>query len=366
MLKLFSFRFIVFLIILLSSIGCRQKKNKYVEFTIQENSNYSSTFTSKENDIKRIELKSESIYGSFTNIAVVDSFLICGNLRSPKLISLYSLNGDTLITEILKRGTALHEGLSVAGLYIQNNMFFQVYDITLGKLFKIDIYQAIKDTAYVPEKEANLTGYLKNLISPEIITDSLILATTYALDDNRYIYTDTKKVLKKVGNLPKITNGDLLIDPPATKFPNRAYIFKAIGIKHPVQNKAAVFYNKADRAEFYSNDTLVNIVIGQEKFGPKMQVTKLKEGYAVDEYEKSQFAYLSIAYTDEFIYCLYAGNRSGETCANRIIVFDWNGKFINELSLDRAVCKICIDPKRKILYCYENKENGIFSADLNL
>lgn len=362
--KISSYSLFFLFSIFLTYGGCRQKEKKYIEFRIKDNKSKHSAFKRDVINKKYITLNPERIYGLFTNIAVVDSVLICGNLRSPKLISLYSLNHDTLIREVIQRGTAEYEGLSVASLYVQNDTSIWTYDITLGKLFRINPFQAIKDTAYFPTRESILVGDLKNLVSPEIISDSLILATTYSLDDNRYLYTDTKKVLKKVGQLPDVINSELLADPPATKFPNKAYIFKAISVKHPLQNKVAVFYNKTDRAEFYSDNLLINIVTSQEEFGPKMEITKLKDGYSVDEYDKSQFAYLSIAYTEDFIYCLYAGSKGGETCADKILVFDWSGNFSKELCLDRAVCKICIDPKNKILYCYENRENGIFSASL--
>jgi len=347
-----SYHLITFLIFLIIASGCRPANNtRYIEFIIRDNNSNPAAFNSKSAHIKYITLMPENIYGLFTNIAVV-----------------YSLTADTLLTELIQRGTALHEGLSVGGLYIQNNTlsFIWVYDITLGKLFKINIQQAIKDTNYLPENEANLTGELKNLVSPEIVNDSLILATTYSIDDCRYFYTNTNKILKKAGTLPEVINSELLYDPPATKFPNKAYIFKATGIRHPSENKVAVFYNKTDRAEFYSNDSLIKIVTGQDTFGPKMQVTKLKTGFSIEEYDKTRFAYLSMAYTQDFIYGLCAGREAGETCSNRIVVFDWNGRFIYELSVDKAICKICIEPKRKILYCYENIEHGVFSIDLNL
>ncbi|MGC4128856.1 MAG: hypothetical protein QM564_04695 [Bergeyella sp.] len=137
-------------------------------------------------------MKPENIHGIFTEIAVVDSLLVCGNLRSEKLLNIYSLKSKKLLKEIIQRGTAKNEGLSSASLYIQNNNipFIYTYDITLGKLFKINL----KNTEI--EKEIHLTGDLKNLIFPSIINDSILLATTYASDDNRYFYANIQSLFK--------------------------------------------------------------------------------------------------------------------------------------------------------------------------
>lgn len=70
-------------------------------------------------------------------------------------------------------------------------------------------------------------------------------------------------------------------DHPNTKFPNKAFIFKAISIKHPTENKVAVFYNRADRTEFYLNDKLMKILHSQESFSPIMKVTKLEKGFSI-------------------------------------------------------------------------------------
>jgi hypothetical protein len=191
----------------------------------------------------------------------------------------------------------------------------------------------------------------------------LILATTYALEVCRYFYTDTKQIIRKIGKFPEVINEEKLENSPDSKIPNKAYIFKAFSIKNPTENKVAVFYNKADRAEFYANDKLTKIAETKEKFYPEMEITKLEKGFSVQDYDKTKYAYLSVTHDENYIYTLYSG--SAKTCSNRVFVFDWSGNFIEEIALNREVCKIYINPKTKILYCYEDKENGIFSANLD-
>lgn len=348
-------------------ISCSNENPKSLEFKIIDEAPFASTFETSESSADKVALHPINIHGIFTDIIAEDDLLICGNLRDPKLINLYSSKSGKLLNEIIIRGTGPNEGLSIAKLSVGSNStpFIWAYDITLSKFFKISKDSLISSKNYIPEQEFILGKELKNIISPNFINDSLIMATTFSFDDSRYLYANTEKIIKKVGTLPDVTNSDMLLDRPNTKFPNKAFIFKAISIKHPTENKVAVFYNRADRAEFYANDKLIKILHSKENFGPIMTVTKLERGFSIEENEKNKYAYLSIATNKKYIYALYSGNYEGKTTSNKILIFNWDGKFIKEVILDREVSKINIDSKNSILYCYDGKEAKIFSATLN-
>ena len=351
---------ITFLTLSIFTISCKKNNLKAFEFKIKNDINKDEKFKIKTGDVELMSLKSEKIFGLFTEIAVVDSLLICGNLRSPKLVNVYSLNSGNLLNELIGRGESESEGLSVSSIYTNKN-FIWIYDITLSRFFKIN--PSIKKGDSLATSKIGLSKILKNSFSPSVINDSLFFATTYSMDNYRYLYASPKKILKQVGKLPEVENTEYLTDIPKTKFPNKAYIFKAKSIKHPSENKIAILYNKADRIELYSNDKLIKIVQNKDSFNTIMQVTKNAEGgYSVEDSEKTKYAYLSTSSTEKYIYALYSG--SNDTSSNRVLVFDWNGQFIKELSLDRKVCKIFVNPKNNILYCYEIEANGIYSTQL--
>lgn len=360
-----------FVIIILLSNSCDKNigDSRTIEFAINEKEKIVEV--PKINNIKqRLVLNPVKVNGLFIDFIVQDNFLISGNLFDPKLINLYSVKSGKLLNKMISRGAKADEGLSVANLIIEHNTKSKpkiwVYDITLSKLFKIDVEAALKDTVYQPEQQFRLGSELKNIVSPNVINDSLLLATTYSLDDSRYIYATPNEIIKKVGKLPEVIDNDWLLDRPNSKFPNKAFIFKAISVKHATNNKVAVFYSKTDRVEFYNNDQLVRTVVGQDGFGPIMKVTKLNNGFAVEETDKTRHAYLSVAYTKDYIYSLYSGGDEWKTTSDRILVFNWEGEFIRDIFLDRSVSRISIDSKQNILYCYDDKEKGIFSTRLNL
>lgn len=356
-------KIIAFIIVSFSIISCNENNKKNVEFKIDNSKSEISEFNISNNKPKEYFLKPEKITGIFTDIIVNDSLLICGNLYAPKLVNIYSLNSGKLLNETAHRGTDSNQGLSASNFYIQNN-FLWIYDITLGKLFKTDFSKVIKDSAFVPRKEMLLKGILKNMVSPQIINDSLILTTSYSTDDCRYFYSDGSKILKKVGKLPEVINDKKLTNIPNTKIPNKAYIFKAFSIKSPTENKVAVFYNKTDRVEFYVNDKLYKVLNSTNNFNPEVQSMRFNEGYAVQDSENTKYAYLSVAYDKSNIYALYAGDDGSKTSSNTILIFDWLGNFVNKISLDRKVCKITFEPTKRILYCYDDLMQTIFSTKL--
>lgn len=357
----------LFLLIFVISISCNENKPKNIEFKIGHNNVKTSEFNISRLQITRKILKPENISGIFTDIIVKDSLLICGNLYDPKLLNIYSVESKKLLNQIIKRGTSSNEGLSASNFYFQNDTnetTLWVYDITLGKLFKTSFLNDIKDSAFVAKKEILLKGTLKNMVSPQIINDSLILATSYSLDDCRYFYSDGKNILRKVGKLPNVINSKKLTNIPNAKIPNKAYIFKALAVKNPIQNKIAVFYNKTDRAEFFANDRLIKILNSTNDFNPEIRVKKINDGYVVQDSDKTKYSYLSIAFDKDCIYALYAGNKDSTTSSNTILVFDWLGNVIKKISLDRKICKITLEPNRKILFCYDELSEGIFSTQL--
>lgn len=344
-------------------ISCTNKKNS-IEFNIDD---FQKTFTFNSTKAKRIILTPEKVHGNFTSFIVKDSLLLAGSSYGDKLLNIYSLNTGKLINKIISRGTSSQEGLSVGSLYFQDDSEYSLwlYDITFKKLFKINLLDVItKSPNYIPEQEIKLSADLKNMIYPKIINDSTIIATTYASEDFRYFYTDGKKIIKKIGNLPIISNDEKLINDSNSKIPNKTIIFKAFAVKHPLQNKIAVFYNKTDRIEFYNNDKLTKIIQSKDSFNPIMKISEHEGEYSVEDSEDTRFAYLSLTYNNTYIFALYSGKANWQTTSNRIYVFDWNGNFVHQFILDKYISDIFLDSKNNTLYCYGFTTKEIFSTKL--
>lgn len=362
-------RLISVVILYIATISCNENYPKNIEFRIDDSRSKIFEFNIAQISTQTNILKSENISGIFTEIAIQDSLLICGNLYDPKLVSIYSLKEGSVLKSIINRGTSTNEGLSASNFSFQNktgNSSFWIYDITLGKIFKTNLSKEtkVKDSIFTSEKEMLLKGSLKNMIAPKIINDSLILATTYSLDDCRYFYSDGLKILKKVGKLPNVVNDKELKNISNSKIPNKANIFKAFIVRSLTENKIAVFYNKADRVEFYDNNKLFKIWSSTNGFNPTVEVSKLKDGYIVQDTDDTKYAYLSITSDKNYIYALYAGNENLKTTSNTILVFDWSGKIIKKILLDRKVCKITLEPIKRFLYCYDDLTKNIFSTKL--
>src|SRR5690606_5962460 len=271
---MYRFAVILFPLMLLLAIwGCTDRSYNAVTFFVQPDQSIPAEDISGGNIVEQIKLTSTGISGSFTSFVVSDSVLYCGNLRAPKLLSVYNLKTGKLLNDLIERGPDSTQGLSVESLYLKKGKLW-VHDITGSKLFTI--------------KEERL------------------VATTFTHQDCRYIYASLDNTVRKAGSLPEVKNPKKLKDPPDTKVPNITYAFKAKLAKHPSNGKTALFYSKTDRAEFYSGDSIRKVITGPDGFGPRMRVEKLRGGYSVNDDEKIQYAYISISPSEEGVYCLYA------------------------------------------------------------
>lgn len=347
--------------LLLAIWGCTDRSYNAVTFFVQPDQSIPAEDISGGNIVEQIKLTSTGISGSFTSFVVSDSVLYCGNLRAPKLLSVYNLKTGKLLNDLIERGPDSTQGLSVESLYLKKGKLW-VHDITGSKLFAIK-EERLGAAGAVPET-IFLNNALKNMISPIAIDDTTFVATTFTHQDCRYIYASLDNTVRKAGSLPEVKNPKKLKDPPDTKVPNITYAFKAKLAKHPSNGKTALFYSKTDRAEFYSGDSIRKVITGPDGFGPRMRVEKLRGGYSVNDDEKIQYAYISISPSEEGVYCLYAGNTSDKEYGKRIFFFDWNGKLQKTLLLDRPAAGIFFDAQNKTIYCYSDTDNTIYSGKI--
>jgi hypothetical protein len=114
--------------------------------------------------------------------------------------------------------------------------------------------------------------------------------------------------------------------------------------------------------QFASRIDLVDLSSGHQTIatGPEA----VKASYRIDEKtgrffwkEDNQHAYLAITADETFIYALFCGQHdnqrgSNDLVANRIHVFDWSGRFIESLAVDRPIFTLGISDSSDILYAW--------------
>ena len=90
----------------------------------------------------------------------------------------------------------------------------------------------------------------------------------------------------------------------------------------------------------------------------------------IDQRQEIKFHFLSITADTQYIYALYVGEitniKSGFPYGRFIYVFDWNGKFVRKLHLDKEASHIGIDAKNKVLLIKDDNTDEIYKYNLNI
>lgn len=347
-------------------LSCKQnmegaKQESTYDAEITHNITYSS-FKQKHD----IALTETGINGFFGNITQIDTFLICPNYRSPIVLQVYNINTHKLIHQFITRGELKGQCLSVAGILPIDKTKFWLYDITLGKLLKIDIIKALSDTVYWGDEEIILTDSTKNVKSPYIIGDGVFSACTYTRDDCRFItFNKNSTILGTHGRLPS-RNSKWPDENKVSKFNILASIYTANIVKHPTSDIIVAAYNKTDRIEIYKKGTLKKVLRGPDQFDPAIRFTKEANEIVAVETEKTRFSYTSICASNSFFYCLYSGTDRYNTCTKKILVFDWDGNPVKTLEFDRPICYFTVSENegKTLIYVLEKDSGTIFFSYL--
>lgn len=336
-------------ILMLSSImlhSCKEKKSLANKENDTEGELTIKVNLASFQDKRKISFSETRINGFYSSIKVVDTFLVCGDYRSPEVINIYGSTSGQLLRRFIKRGEQLGQCLSAANIIPVKGSLFWIYDITGGKMLLIDILKALSDTSYQCSKEIILSEATRKAKSPCFVNDSLFAATTYTRDDCRYMLFNTRtEIVSVVGKLPapdeswpKSSQGG--------KFNMLASVYTAGLVHNPESGITVAVYNKTDRIEVYAGNSLKKVIRGPDLFDPVMDFVTEGNEVMANESHATRFSYSAISGSNKYFYCLYSGEANFNACSSRILVFDWDGNPVRILELDRPVCFFSVSETR--------------------
>lgn len=124
----------------------------------------------------------------------------------------------------------------------------------------------------------------------------------------------------------------------------------------PGRAQVVALTRHADRLEFYDLDRDSSwIVSGPDGFGPRFTLGLDPDMPAFSTDLDLRFGYIDAAPTADYLIALYSGKtrreaRGQANFGQRIRVFDWEGKLVGEVGLERPVIGIGVDEERDVLY----------------
>ncbi|TCC96561.1 BF3164 family lipoprotein [Pedobacter hiemivivus] len=272
----------------------------------------------------------------------------------------YGLNSGSVIRKYIPqgRGKGAALGSLSAGLY-KNELW--MYDISLSKI----IFSAIETKSFTADTSAAYRefAFSRDYYNIQFLDDSTVIAngnyqTPKKLQELNFY---SGKILADYGILEGVPK-----DIPfyAWKRYNEAFM----ELKS-TNDKVVLAHRLSDQIEVFDLKSHKSITVkGPENYKAEFLPMQSHDGKdLITHNEKSRYSFTQVMSTDKFIYVLHSGNNiSGQNIdyAKSIFVYDWYGKPIKRVNLDRYVTGFTISDDDKSLYAYDVISKYIVTAKI--
>ncbi|WP_420400760.1 BF3164 family lipoprotein [Flagellimonas sp.] len=348
----------VFLALLVTSFflhGCRDDKIVLLNSNIESYSNFQKYQKISFDDV--VKFNNGFPYG----MHLIDSTLIIFNATGKNSSFFYnlSLNDKVLGKGYLKGGRGAGKALGCISNGIIDNRWLWAYDITLKKILVTDIKKSNDSLAKV------FTEYPvdKPLYMVEFL-DTLSYFGVGDVDSDKKIQRFDLKSTKLIGEFGEFHN--IKNDTPLSliKSVYESYIFS-----QPGGNKLALAYRFTDVLEIYESETHQgNAIMGPEGFEPVYHKAMTNYGHAMGRTAKTRYAFVGGATTKKHIYLLFSGKLEKDENSHHaeyIFVYDWSGKPIKKMMLDREILCFTVSPDDRELFAYDYNSGFILKSIIN-
>ncbi len=332
------------LLILCMATACRQ--NEFAEYD-KANAPVTSTVTLSgfpaEDSLKPLPT-GLNFAGTVDEMDIIDSILVVSVYKDSLLLKLIGTGSHKLLTSIIPKGKQDNAALNITDIIATDSPhIFWAFDVTLARFLRINTAKALAGAhPYLPDSSFSIRPPLKGIKSPVWSGNGLYAACSYFEEDCRMLHFNTASaIVSKSGILPPALYS--WPDPnPDSTFGIAASAYPATLKKHPGQNKYLVAYSSICRLEIFSDDTLFKVIKGPGNFVPDYNFIKDHGIYLPNLKEETQFAFTRSKVTKDHIFLLYSGNDHFNTCGNKLLVFDWQGRPVKKLLLPSDACNFSV------------------------
>lgn len=310
-----------------------------------------------------IELEDESQYSRVWKLYCFDNKLVAYDVDHSYLFSITDLNKKEIVTKFGKIGQGPDE---ILGTVTSTSMFsknaFSFFEPNKSVLYMVNFEDI---TSPVQTEVLSVKG-IDVIMTLTPLSSNLFIATGI-FERGRYLLLDkTAKVISYNFDYPTLPNegtfthahkamafqGDLGVRPDGERFFSACEdneVFEIIEITS--QNELnMIFKFHGELGDYKSDGDGINSISA-----------------AISKFSKTKF--IDSYCTQNYIYLLYS-NRAIENkinnpyLADRVLVFDWDGKPVKILNLDAEVNSIAVDEIDQYLYAYCEDIEQIIRFDL--
>lgn len=300
---------------------------------------------------------------SSSAIFIQDTSIIAVNgekLKKDYLFYEYSLRSKTLVGKYIRWGSGENRIYGPMSYGVDQNSFW-VHDNSLNKILLGSLAQkkGFDSIAGVKEFKTSKFSYSVQLMKEAKLLNSGIFHVPEYLQ-----ITDVSKDVP-VKSIATFVRPDSTLPLNTWKAAYEGFL-----MLKPSNDKAVIACRYADRITLFDLKTgKYKIIIGPTHFEPEFVPMNYAD-HAISRNDKTIFAFLKGGVvTENYIYLMYSGKKQGEpnfNLSNCIYVYNWDGKPIKTLKLDRYVSAIGVSADNSELYAIDPESNVLVRSKLNI
>lgn len=272
--------------------------------------------------------------------------------KNNKIVHFYNFQKQELTESFIGKGSGLYESFSPKSASLKNG-HFMLFDFTMNKVIDKNL----------------ISGEFKEIKLPNHFDKIKILNNDYLIGSGSWESIKKFQVLNR-------SNGELAEEfGDFTKFPEnlnpeevRKYFQFSMDI-NPNELLVASAYRWHDCIEIFNIQTKESFSIkGPFQIDNFDALLVNQSGELIfDRGPEVQHCFISISVSNNYIYVLFSGKKEKEGNAffgKEVFIYDWNGKPIKKIILDREVMTISVSPDDKKLYAFDIDTSEVLYIDL--
>ena len=319
----------------------------------------------KKNEIEHtlVEIANDEILSDVYDLVLANDTLIVYDHDRDYFFSAIDLNNNKLIARFGKIGQGPNELLLMPqNITILNDSIMTIFSPNQNSLYTINLKNDFIVTKDIGFDKDRLIYRLLPISAQRYISLG-------GFEKGRYLLLDENgEELSYNFDYPSPKNGENLSTP----------MFKYMAFQGNIRSKpeGSYLYFAGRSSEIFeivkvdNNDKLKKVF---EFNGEHAQFVPEGDGVnttAVAIRKESKFFFINSACTDKYIYLLYSKKIIGDNIyssirSNKVLVFDWNGKPITTLILDKEVGYIAVDNENKFMMAYDKDNDQLLKFQLD-
>ncbi len=320
----------------------------------------------KTDKVKNISLTSEptgfgNYLGKASSLTILGHYLIVEDNHTETAYTVFDLNIDTIFPIYTgHKGAGPDEMINPKPIVPSGDNFY-VYDVSHFKLFLFHA-DSIKQENYKPK--INISIEDKLFISDVKKISSKAFVSVGIFSGKRFVFTDSQgKTINETGNYPIESVEQIPYHVKGMACLSRLATNVEKGLM-----ASAMFYG--DNIQFYEVSDNYEIKLRNQHctFLPEFTTNDYGGTPNFSPTQNTRWGYLSLTSNNDYVYALYSGKyqRDGVDFyqANVVHVFDWYGKLISEILLDKEAQSIATN--QEYLFALYEGENGYDIAKYKL